>query len=67
MDEGGTVRAVLTGVAAATAGTLPWTVLVSANVRHQSTLPWAVPLMAMYLCLYWRYVVRTARQARVSQ
>jgi hypothetical protein len=51
-------RAVLIGVAAAAAGTLPWAALVSANTRHQSTLPWAVPLMAMYLWFYWRYLVR---------
>jgi len=51
-------RAVLLGVAAAAAGTLPWAALMSANTRHQSTLPWAVPLMAMYLWLYWRYLVR---------
>ena len=26
--------------------------------QDQSALPWAVPLMAMYLWLYWRYLVR---------
>jgi hypothetical protein len=41
-------RAVLIGVAAAAAGTLPWAALVSANTRHLSGLPWAVPVMAMY-------------------
>jgi membrane protease YdiL (CAAX protease family) len=51
-------RALLIGVAAAAAGTLPWAALVSANTRHQSAIPWAVPLMAMYLWLYWRYLVR---------
>ena len=30
----------------------------SANTRHQSAIPWAVPLMAIYLRLYWRYLVR---------
>ena len=52
------LRAVLIGVAVAAAGTMPWAALVSANTRHQSALPWAVPLMAMYLWLYWRYLVR---------
>ena len=51
-------RAVLIGVAVGAAGTLPWAALVSANTRYQSGLPWAVPLMAMYLWLYWRYFVR---------
>jgi membrane protease YdiL (CAAX protease family) len=54
------VRAVLIGVAAAAAGTLPWAALVAANTRHLPTLPWAVPLMAIYLWLYWRYLVRGA-------
>jgi membrane protease YdiL (CAAX protease family) len=51
-------RALLVGVAAAGAGTMPWAALMSANTRHQSAMPWAVPLMAMYLWLYWRYLVR---------
>jgi membrane protease YdiL (CAAX protease family) len=50
------VRAVLTGLAVATAGTLPWAMLVSANITHRSALPWAVPIMAVYLWLFWRYV-----------
>lgn len=49
------VRAVLSGLAAAAAGTMPWALLVSANARHLSVLPWAVPVMAGYLWLYWRY------------
>lgn len=53
-------RAVLIGVAAAAAGTLPWAALVAANTRRQPALPWAVPLMAVYLWLYWRYLVRGA-------
>ncbi len=52
------VRAVLTGVAVAAAGTVPWAMLVSVNTRRGSALPWAVPIMAVYLWLYWRYLVR---------
>ena len=52
------VRAVLTGVVAGAAGTLAWAGLVSANTRHGSALPWAVPVMAVYLVLYWRYLAR---------
>ncbi len=52
------VRAVLAGIAVAAAGTLPWAGLISANIRHESALPWAVPIMAVYLWLYWRYFVR---------
>ena len=52
------VRAVLTGVAAGAAGTLPWAGLVSANMKHGSVVPWAVPIMAAFLLLYWRYAAR---------
>jgi membrane protease YdiL (CAAX protease family) len=50
------VRPVLTGLAVAAAGTLPWAMLVSANTKYLSALPWAVPIMAVYLWLFWRYV-----------
>ena len=39
-------------------GTVPWGVLASANLKYRSELPWAVPVMAAYLVLYWRYVAR---------
>jgi membrane protease YdiL (CAAX protease family) len=52
------VRAVLTGGAAAVAGSAPWMYLIAANARHRSAVPWAVPIMAVYLLLYWRYLVR---------
>lgn len=52
------VRAGLIGIAAGAAGTLPWAALVAANIKYQSALPWAVPVMAIYLWLYWRYLVR---------
>ena len=50
------VRAVITGIAAAAAGSVPWAVLMSANAKHQAAVPWAVPIMAVYLWVYWRYV-----------
>ena len=50
------VRAVATGLAVATAGTIPWATLVAANIKHGPALPWAVPIMAVYLWLFWRYV-----------
>lgn len=50
------VRAVLSGLAVAVAGTVPWAVLVSLNTKHLTALPWAVPVMAAYLWAYWRYV-----------
>jgi membrane protease YdiL (CAAX protease family) len=50
------LRAVFTGLLVATAGTLPWAVLVSFNLRYWSGVPWAVPPTALYLWLFWRYV-----------
>ncbi len=52
------VRALVIGVAAAGAGTIPWAALMSANTQHQSAIPWAAPIMALYLWVYWRYLVR---------
>jgi membrane protease YdiL (CAAX protease family) len=51
-------RAVVVGLAVAAAGTLPWAALASANIRYYSTMPWAVPVMAIYLWAFWRYFVR---------
>jgi membrane protease YdiL (CAAX protease family) len=50
------VQAVLGGLAVASAGTLPWAALMAVNMKHQPALPWAVPIMAGYLWLFWRYV-----------
>ena len=50
------VRAVLTGGLLAAAGTLPWALLVSLNIKYWSAVPWAVPPTALYLWLFWRYV-----------
>ncbi len=50
------LQAVLTGVVVAGAGTIPWGVLASANFKHWSAVPWAVPPAALYLWLFWRYV-----------
>ena len=50
------VRALLAGMAAAIAGTTPWALLVSENLEHWPTVPWAVPPTALLLWLYWRYL-----------
>ena len=50
------VRAVLTGLAVAAAGAAPWAVLLWANSKYWSAVPWAVPPTALYLWLFWRYV-----------
>ena len=39
----------------ATAGTVPWALLAAANLRWLPSVPWAVPINAFYLWLFWRY------------
>jgi len=50
------VRAVLTGIVLAFVGTTPWAILVSANTKNWSAVPWAVLPAAIYLWLFWRFV-----------
>src|SRR5438046_2669841 len=50
------MRAVLTGGILAVSGTIPLALLVSANTRHWSSVPSAVPPALLYLWFYWRYV-----------
>lgn len=49
------IRAIVTGLAMGAAGTVPWAALVAANMKYAPFLPWAVPVMAAYLWLFWRY------------
>ncbi len=49
------VRAVLAGLIVGAVGTTPWALLVSANFKYWSAVPWAVPPTALYLWLFWRY------------
>lgn len=49
------VRAVLTGLVVAAMGSMPWAFLVSLNLEYGLVIPWAVPVMAVYLWFYWRY------------
>src|SRR5262249_19088382 len=49
------VRAVLAGAAVTAAGTLPWAALVAANIRRDPAVPWAVPLMTIYLWVFWKW------------
>jgi membrane protease YdiL (CAAX protease family) len=50
------MTAIAAGVAVLMAGTLPWNALFSANLRYYSAIPWAVPIIALYMWAFWRYV-----------
>src|SRR5437868_12011523 len=50
------LRALLAGAVVATAGTIPWAFLSLSNQRHVVAVPWAVPVMALYLWFLWRWL-----------
>jgi membrane protease YdiL (CAAX protease family) len=66
------VRAVLIGMLVVIAGTIPRNLIFAANLRYYVTVPWAVPLTAVYLWLFWRYLngggppASTAEERRMS-
>jgi membrane protease YdiL (CAAX protease family) len=53
---GGIVQAVLIGMLIVLAGTIPRNLIFAANLRYYPSLPWAVPLIAVYLWFFWRYL-----------
>jgi membrane protease YdiL (CAAX protease family) len=50
------VEAVVVGLIVMLAGTLPWNLLFAANLRYFTAAPWVVPIIAVYLVFYWRYL-----------
>ena len=66
------VRAIVAGLAVASAGTIPWAMLGLANGRWLVSVPWAIVPMAIYLWFLWRYLrgegwpSATAEARRVS-
>jgi membrane protease YdiL (CAAX protease family) len=49
-------QAVIIGVAVALAGTIPRNILYAANFRYFTGFPWAIPVMAAYLWIFWLYL-----------
>jgi len=66
------LRAVLIGMLVVMVGTIPRNLFFFANLRYYSTVPWAVPLTAVYLWFFWRYLngagppEETSEQRRTS-
>jgi membrane protease YdiL (CAAX protease family) len=50
------VRAVLASIIILICGTIPWTILVSLNMKIFSSIPWAILPMSLYLWVLWRYL-----------
>lgn len=49
------IASVLLGVVVLLAGTIPRNLLFAANLRYYPSFPWAVPIIAAYLWLFWVY------------
>src|SRR5689334_2593224 len=49
-------RAVLVGVGVVLAGTMPRNILFAMNLRYFTGVPWAIPVTAVYLWFFWRYL-----------
>ncbi len=52
------VRAVAAGLAVGLLGTLPWALLVEANIKYLPSVPWATPAMACILVAWWLYFAK---------
>lgn len=69
---GTVLQAVLIGMLVMIAGTIPRNLIFAANLRFYPGVPWAVPVTAVYLWFFWRYLQgagppeSTAVERRVS-
>lgn len=53
------LQAVFLGMLVVLAGTIPRNLLFAANLRYLTSVPWAAPLTAAYVWLFWRYLKGT--------
>lgn len=71
-DAGNVLLAVLVGMLVVAAGTIPRNLLFLANLHYYASVPWAVPVSAVLLWFFWRYLdgagppESTAKQRRAS-
>ena len=56
MGLGVIVQAVMIGMVVVVAGTIPRNLIFAANLRYYAAVPWAVPVTALYLWFFWRYL-----------
>ena len=61
------VRAVFIGMLITFAGSIPRSLLFLANLRILPQFPWAVPVTALYLWLFWRYLNGAGSSWRPAQ
>jgi membrane protease YdiL (CAAX protease family) len=56
IDVATIVQAVISGMLVLLVGTIPRNLLFAANLRFVTSVPWAVPVTAVYLWFFWRYL-----------
>jgi membrane protease YdiL (CAAX protease family) len=61
------VEAVVIGMLVAMAGTIPRNLIFAANLRYFPIVPWAVPVTAAYLWLFWRYLGGAGRPESTAE
>ena len=52
-------RAIVSGLIVSGVPTTLWAVVATVNLRFTPLVPWAAPLMAVILWIYWRYLSKT--------
>src|SRR6266536_581105 len=50
------LRALLAGAAVTGTATIVWGALIQSNLRFFPQLPWAAPVMALFLVFYWKFL-----------
>jgi uncharacterized protein len=60
------LRAIGIGVAIVLVGTLPRNVLFAMNLSYVPQVPWSVPVVALYLGFFWRYLDGACPPARTA-
>jgi len=60
-------RSVLVGRLILLAGTIPRSLLFAANLRYASVVPWALPVTALYIWLFWRCLSGKGRPRKTSK
>ncbi len=58
------VRAIPAGLLVTAAVTVPWAILVAANLKYWPTIPWSAMVTAPLLWLYWQFLKRKGKNLR---
>ena len=61
------LQAVLVGMVVLIVGTMPRNFLFAVNLRLYPNLPWAIPLTALYIWFFWRYLKGFGPPASTSE